>query len=224
MREAQGYAGYMTKRALMGDTLAKEGHRRGSRQVVSLGAGMDSRAFRLGLYDTAFFEVDSKDLFESKEPLVADIPQQCALRQVVPGWLGKMDLVAQLEEAGFDRTKSTVWLMEGLVMYLNRDDMQKVASEISQLSAPGSSLWCDAFSKTSIDRGMSFHGVPFIGGMDDYDQLWKSVGFDFAEVYDADGVWVDNANQTVQIDRRYLWTPQTLRGRPSCLFVRARKP
>merc|ERR1711988_313141 len=144
------------------------GHCQGVRQVVSLGAGMDSRAFRMGLHDTAFFEVDSHELFESKEPLVADVPLECECRKVVPGWLGKMDLVAELEKAGFDRDKPAVWLMEGLVMYLNRTDMQKVACQISELSAPGSSLWHDAFSKTSVDRGMSFHVVPFIGGLDDY--------------------------------------------------------
>ena len=36
--------GYMTKRALIGDELVLEQHRNGTRQVVSLGAGMDSRA------------------------------------------------------------------------------------------------------------------------------------------------------------------------------------
>jgi methyltransferase (TIGR00027 family) len=223
MTEAKGFAEYMTKRAMMGDTMVQEAHSQGVRQVVSLGAGMDSRAFRMGLNDTAFFEVDSHELFESKEPLVADVPLQCESRQVVAGWLGKMDLVADLEQAGFDRHKPSVWLMEGLVMYLIRNDLQKVASEINELSAPGSSLWHDAFSKTSVDRGMSFHGVPFVGGLNDYDELWSSNGFDFAEVLDADGAWIDRSKQTMQIDRRYRWTAEQLHGRPALLFVRAWK-
>jgi len=223
LREAQGFAEYMTKRALMGDTLVQDGHRRGARQVVSLGAGMDSRAFRMGLYDTAFFEVDSSDLFESKEPLVVDVPLQCKFRQIVPGWLGKMDLAAELENAGFDREQPTVWLMEGLVMYLNRNDMQKVASEINELSARGSSLWHDAFSKTSIDRGMSFHGVPFIGGLNDYDDLWKANGFNVAEVLGTEGVWIDKSEQTLKIDRHCCYTSHQLQGRPALLFVRAWK-
>ena len=36
----------------------------------------DSRAFRLGLRDTAFFEVDKQGLFDVKEPLVAGVPLQ----------------------------------------------------------------------------------------------------------------------------------------------------
>ena len=54
--------GYMTKRALIGDELVLDHHKLGTRQVVSLGAGMDSRAFRLGLHDTVFFEVDKLGL------------------------------------------------------------------------------------------------------------------------------------------------------------------
>eukprot|EP00961_Rhodomonas_salina_P094556 1272563-Rhodomonas_salina.1 len=51
---------YMTMRALIGDALVREQHATGTRQVVSIGAGMDSRAFRLGLNDTTFFEVDNQ--------------------------------------------------------------------------------------------------------------------------------------------------------------------
>jgi methyltransferase (TIGR00027 family) len=213
----------MMKRALMGDTLVQEGHRRGVRQVISLGAGLDSRAFRMGMYDTAFFEVDSDELFQSKEPLVADLPLQCQFRQVVRGWLGKMDLIAELEQAGFDKNKPAVWLMEGLVPYLNRDAMQKVASEIGELSAPGSSLWHDCFSKTSVERGMSFYGVPYESGFDDYDDIWRLNGFDFAETLDAEGVWIDKSNHTVRFDERYRRTSRELRGRPACLIVRASK-
>jgi methyltransferase (TIGR00027 family) len=223
MRGASANVEHMTKRALMGDKLCLEGHQQGVRQVVSLGAGLDSRAFRLGLNDTAFFEVDSQELFDSKEPLVVDVPLQCEFRQVIPGWLGKMDLVAELENAGFDRNRPTVWLMEGLVTYLNRNAMQKVASEIGALSAPGSALWHDCFSKTSVDRGMSFYNVPYESGFDDYDDLWRLNGFDQAETLDAEGVWIDRSKSTVQIDHRYRWTKEQLRGRPACLIVHAYK-
>eukprot|EP00961_Rhodomonas_salina_P058969 792098-Rhodomonas_salina.2 len=64
--------------------------------------------------------------------------------------------------------------MEGLVPYLTREDMKSVASEIGALSAPGSGLWMDGFSRSSVERpgGMVFHGVPFESGFDDYDEIW----------------------------------------------------
>jgi len=58
---------YMSMRCLLGDELIQERHAiAGVRQVVSLGAGMDSRAFRLNLMDTTFYEVDKQGLFDIK--------------------------------------------------------------------------------------------------------------------------------------------------------------
>ena len=52
---------YMSMRCLLGDELVRERHAEaGVRQVVSLGVGMDSRAFRLNLFDTTFYEVDKQ--------------------------------------------------------------------------------------------------------------------------------------------------------------------
>ena len=169
---------YMTKRALIGDELVLEQHGKGVRQVVSLGAGMDSRAFRLGLNDTVFYEVDKSGLFDVKEPLVASDPLQAAGRRLVVGTIGVMDLQAKLEEAGFDRSLPTTWLMEGLAPYLTVDKMEQLARDVGTLSAAGSALWLDGFSKTSVDSGMYFHGVKFESGFDDYDELWLSNGFD----------------------------------------------
>ena len=57
---------YMSLRKTIGDNLVLERHDNPKykvRQVVSIGAGMDSRAFRLGLNDTSFFEIDNESLF-----------------------------------------------------------------------------------------------------------------------------------------------------------------
>merc|ERR1712216_112870 len=85
---------YMTKHALIGDELVLEQHGKGVRQVGSLGAGMDSRAFRLGLNDTVFYEVDKSGLFDVKEPLVASDPLQAAGRRLVVGTIGVMEGLA----------------------------------------------------------------------------------------------------------------------------------
>jgi len=214
---------YMTKRALIGDQLTLEQHARGVRQVVVIGAGMDSRAFRLGLYDTTFFEVDSQSLFDVKESLVADVPQQCYARQIVKGFVGQMDLGGALRAAGFDRTQPTTWLIEGLLPYLTRPIMMQFAKDVSALSAPGSGLWGDGFSKTSVDGGMVFHNVPFESGFDDYDVVFRQAGFDQSEAVDFDGIWLDRYERRVKMDPTYVLTPQRTRGRNMCLMVRAFK-
>jgi len=142
--------GYMTKRALIGDELVLDHHKLGTRQVVSLGAGMDSRAFRLGLHDTVFFEVDKQGLFDVKEPLVASTPLQAARRMLVVGTIGSMDLPAALKDAGFNSSIPTTWLMEGLAPYLTVRHMEELALDVGTLSAPGSALWLDGFSKVPV--------------------------------------------------------------------------
>ena len=57
-----------------------------------------------------------------------------------------------------------VWLLEGLLPYISRERMPQLAKDIGALSAAGSGLWGDGFSKSSVDRGMVFHGVPFESG------------------------------------------------------------
>ena len=55
--------------------------------------------------------------------------------------------------------------------------MKQLAKDIGALSAPGSALWGDGFSKSSVDRGITFHGVPFESGFDNYDALFRDAGF-----------------------------------------------
>ena len=65
----------MTPRTRFANDLVKE-HYEGpaaARQLVLLGAGMDSRAFRMtGVDELAVYEVDQPTTFDIKEPLVAE--------------------------------------------------------------------------------------------------------------------------------------------------------
>ena len=214
----------MILRCLIGDDLVLKQHRRESvRQVVSLGAGMDSRAFRLDLPGTTFYEVDKPDLFQLKEPLIKDVPLTCAKRKIVVGTLGKMKLGNALQAAGFDPQQPTTWLLEGLLPYLSRSVLQSVAQEIGALSAPKSGLWGDSFSKTSVDRGMVFHGVAFASGWDDYDVLFRRVGFDDSVTMDFAGISLDRTSRQVKMDKRYVLSPEKTQGRQICLMVQAYK-
>ena len=215
--------GYMAVRMKLGDELCLSQHKNGTTQVVSLGAGMDSRAFRLNLPGTRFFEVDMQALFELKQPLVADTPLRVESRHKVVGVIGEMDIGAALKAQGFDPSKPTTWLMEGLLPYLTVSATHNMAADVGALSAPGSALWGDGFSKTSVDRGMDFHGVPFESGFDDYDVMFRKVGFDDSKAYNMDGVNLDRHSGSVNVNPRYVVTPERARGREMCVMVRAFK-
>ena len=188
--------------------------------------------------------MDKQGLFDVKEPLVAGDHPQAAARRLVVGTIGAMDLGGQLREAGFNASEPTTWLMEGLAPYLTVAIMHGLAEDIGELSAPGSALWLDGFSKTSVDQvvflccrrrgygamltrghgqGMSFHGVRFESGLDDYDDLWRRNGFDDAQQVDMSGVYIDGRTSKISIDRRYVMTEADTRGRQVCLMARAYK-
>ena len=73
-------------------------------------------------------------------------------------------------------------------------------------------------------QGMSFHGVKFESGLDDYDDLWRRNGFDDAQQVDMAGVYIDRHTNKIAIDQRYLVTAADTRGRQVCLMARAYKP
>jgi methyltransferase (TIGR00027 family) len=113
----------------------------GARQVVLLGAGFDARAFRLRWPDgVRCFELDTPDVLASKERVVAAhrARPRCA-RLLVPADL-RGDWPAQLTAADFDPARPTVWIAEGLLVYLDPDQVDRLAATVTRLSAPASQL------------------------------------------------------------------------------------
>jgi methyltransferase (TIGR00027 family) len=113
----------------------------GCRQVVMLGAGLDTRAFRLPLPpDTHLFELDLPDISVFKERVIKDEGWQPACtRSVVPGDLAG-DWAGPLRAAGFDPHFPVTWLAEGLLAYLTEATRDSLLSTTSQLSPTGSRL------------------------------------------------------------------------------------
>eukprot|EP00747_Dinoflagellata_sp_TGD_P189471 gnl/TRDRNA2_/TRDRNA2_49840_c0_seq1.p1 gnl/TRDRNA2_/TRDRNA2_49840_c0~~gnl/TRDRNA2_/TRDRNA2_49840_c0_seq1.p1 ORF type:complete len:240 (-),score=22.90 gnl/TRDRNA2_/TRDRNA2_49840_c0_seq1:500-1219(-) len=138
-------------------------------QVVHLGAGMDSRPFRLNAArSTVFYELDNTDVLVLKEkllcnaiatesPEIRDIITKGNDRRISLGCnieLGRgTDWKAPLLKAGFDWTKPTCWVLEGLTYYI-RDDatMRGIFTTMRRLSAPKSRLIVSVASRASLLR------------------------------------------------------------------------
>ncbi len=122
----------------------------GIRQVVILAAGLDSRAYRLNWpADTAVYEIDQPKVLEYKTAILEShgaVPS--ARRRPVPVDL-RDDWPAALAAAGFDRTKPTAWLAEGLLPYLPSDAQDRLFEMFSALSAPGSQVAIEVFGMNS---------------------------------------------------------------------------
>jgi methyltransferase (TIGR00027 family) len=118
----------------------------GIRQVVILAAGLDSRAYRLAWpAGTAVYEIDQPKVLEYKTAILDSrgaVPT--ARRRPVPVDL-RDDWPAALAAAGFDRTRPTAWLAEGLLPYLPSDAQDRLFETVTALSAPGSRLAVEVF-------------------------------------------------------------------------------
>lgn len=93
-------------------------------QLVILGAGLDTRAWRLPeLSNTAVFEVDHPDTQAWKRSRVEGLVSKAAEVRYVPMDFNRDALATRLGQAGFQRSRTTLWLWEGVTMYLSRPRM-----------------------------------------------------------------------------------------------------
>ena len=117
----------------------------GIRQVVILASGLDSRAYRLDWpAGTVVFEIDQPKVLQYKAEKLAEhnVKPTAVLHEVAIDL--RQDWPAALKKAGFDPSKPTAWLAEGLLMYLPADAQDKLFEQITELSAPGSRVSAEA--------------------------------------------------------------------------------
>ncbi|MBB4926988.1 SAM-dependent methyltransferase [Kitasatospora kifunensis] len=115
--------------------------RAGCAQVVLLAAGLDTRAFRLDWpAGTRVFELDMPAVLTFKERVLAEQSAQAPVPRTVIAADLREDWAEPLVKAGFDPAARTVWLVEGLLVYLGSPEAEALLSTIDSLSAPGSRL------------------------------------------------------------------------------------
>ena len=113
----------------------------GARQVVMLAAGMDGRGYRLPWpLGTRIFELDKPELLDFKEQVVQRASLQRTAEVIsVPGDL-KEDWLGLLNAAGFLQARPTIWLVEGILNYLDAQEADRLVEALTASSAPGSHL------------------------------------------------------------------------------------
>ncbi|WP_280347988.1 SAM-dependent methyltransferase [Nocardia neocaledoniensis] len=141
----QFFAGRSVGVRLVDDGVA-EAVAAGCRQIVLLGAGLDTRAYRMGLpADVTIFELDLPELFAFKEPVLrAAGALPTTGRHVVPVDL-RGDWAAALRAAGFRADLPTHWIDEGALGYLSVDEHRRVLADLTGLSAPHSQFGLSRF-------------------------------------------------------------------------------
>ena len=113
----------------------------GVRQAVILAAGLDARAYRLAWPDgTAVYELDQPEVIAFKDETLAQLgAEPTANRRAVAVDL-RDDWPKALVNNGFDASRPTAWIAEGLLIYLPPEAQDLLFDRIDALSAPGSRL------------------------------------------------------------------------------------
>jgi methyltransferase (TIGR00027 family) len=111
----------------------------GVRQIVLLAAGLDSRAYRLAWPDgTVVFELDQPQVLEFKREVLAQHGETpTAERREIAVDL-RDDWPRALRDSGFDPSKPSAWIAEGLLIYLPATAQHQLFAGIDTLAAPGS--------------------------------------------------------------------------------------
>lgn len=125
-------------------------------QLVILGAGFDTRAYRLP-QDTPVnsFEVDAPKTQAVKRDILIKARIDAPRVTFVPADFEKDDWLAKLVDAGFDPRRPALFLCEGVTMYLDRGAIEDTLSKVASC-AKGSLLAFDYFTTETLESSTPY--------------------------------------------------------------------
>jgi methyltransferase (TIGR00027 family) len=153
-------------------------------QVVIAPVGMDARAFRLSWpRRIRLFEVDRPVVLSVKEEVLGDF-ESTVDRRAVGVDLRDDAWTDRLLAEGYDPTRPSTWLLEGLLYYIHEPDVHRILDRVRAMTAPGSLVAADVVNRAALRlpnmRGLldvfAGWGCPWLFGTDEPEELFASHG------------------------------------------------
>ncbi|WP_017658548.1 class I SAM-dependent methyltransferase [Baaleninema simplex] len=194
---------YVILREKYGDDIIESAIEAGCQQILLLGAGYDTRFFRLSSIQNnsvKTFEVDLPETIENKKQYLLkqfdNIPHGLSL---IPLDLNQDDLDC-LVEYGFNPQTPTIYIWQGVSYYLNQENVSNTLDFIKNKMTPGSVFVFDCCSplmtfKNETIPGINFNidrlaeiGEPYRFGMygDEMERWLSEKGFQNIEILQQD--------------------------------------
>ncbi len=158
------------------DDQIRLGLQAGLQQVVILGAGYDCRAYRLP-------GMESRRVFELDQPGMIALKKQLLIRKLgaLPGHVtyvevdfDRQDLVDVLLHAGFDRSRATFFLWEGVMHYLSAEAVDHTLRAMASLASIGSRLAFTYIHEGLLDGTVNFGGLGEVPAtLQESGETWK---------------------------------------------------
>jgi methyltransferase (TIGR00027 family) len=154
----------MAVRTRFFDDFLAEATAAGIPQVVILASGLDSRGYRMSWPDeTVVYDLDQAGVIDFKATTLRSLGAEPSAEVRNVGVDLRDDWPAALRAAGFDTGRRTVWIAEGLLMYLPPEAQDRLFDHITELSPAGSRLATEFF--------------PDMDAFTSDDGQWKRYGF-----------------------------------------------
>ncbi|OLF06866.1 SAM-dependent methyltransferase [Actinophytocola xinjiangensis] len=150
----------------------------GARQIVLLGAGLDTRAYRLPWPpDCHVYEIDRPEVLTFKHHVLDRLHLTPHTTRTPISADLRTDWAPALTAAGFDPTTPCAWLAEGLLLYLPSAPERHLIDTVDRLSAPGSTLAYEI--KTGWER-------PEVRASPVYSATLRQTGVDLLALFDRE--------------------------------------
>jgi methyltransferase (TIGR00027 family) len=131
------------------DDRVSQALKEGIRQIVILAAGMDSRSYRMSFpTGTRIFELDRPEVLRYKQEKLNTVQPTC--ERYALGLDLREDWQSHLTQSGMDPKQRTLWLVEGLLMYLDESAVSGLFEKINALSVSDSVVVCDILGSTLL--------------------------------------------------------------------------
>ena len=157
----KGIYEYIIARTKFIDKIFKDAIKNSIEQIVIFGAGFDSRAIRFNEISTnsKIFELDS--LHTQREKI-----QQLKKRKIfipantifIPIDFNVDSINEKLKSNGFNQNKVSLFIMEGLIMYLNENAVDELFKLINKITAPGSIVIFDYIYTSVLRKENIYYG------------------------------------------------------------------
>jgi methyltransferase (TIGR00027 family) len=198
-REVAGMSNLMLVRTRFVDERMQQALKDGAAQLIILGAGFDTRAYRFTelLRNKTVFEVDYRSTQQLKkrrlQRALGCVPSHVRFAEID---FKKDRLEDVLRDAGYQPAERSFFIWEGVSMYLSEEAVRHTLRTIAAHSAPGSALVMDFAGRAMIDvleqfPNLSQHnyttkwGEPWIFGLPDTREreFFKECGLELKEVF-----------------------------------------
>ncbi|WGJ15946.1 SAM-dependent methyltransferase [Methylocapsa sp. D3K7] len=197
--------------------------RDGCKQVVILGAGLDTRAIRKQAPDVVYFEIDDETTLSFKKATLAENRLTADVSFIYGNYVTD-DFIRLLISNGFDGSRPAHFIWEGNTMYLTADSIRQVMADIVR-HVPQFTLSFDYFKEdvineatgdaaaTLITERFAAMGAPWRTGIGDIQRLADEAAMRLvdnvatAELHRA--YWPGKALETAIFDYYFLCTLQS---------------